>query len=66
MFITFFQDASATLLTLSKKQLKNVGIFLKDEDEEDEESEKENEPRQEHILGRGKRSAVLESKLRVI
>ena len=48
--------------------MKNVGIFLKDDSEEDEEeeSEKENEPsRDQQILGRGKRTAVLDSKLRV-
>jgi nucleosome binding factor SPN SPT16 subunit len=45
--------------------MKNVGIFLKDDSEdEEEESEKENEPRREQILGRGKRTAVLDSKLR--
>ncbi|XP_043248996.1 FACT complex subunit spt16 isoform X1 [Colletes gigas] len=54
----------ATNLTLSKKKLKNIGIFVKDEEEEEEEgSGKENEPKPE-ILGRGKRSAVIESKLR--
>lgn len=35
-----------------------------DEDEE-EDDEKENEPKQEPIVSRGKRTAVLESKLRV-
>lgn len=35
-----------------------------DEDEE-EDNEKENEPKQEPIVSRGKRTAVLESKLRV-
>ncbi|XP_076171346.1 SPT16 homolog, facilitates chromatin remodeling subunit dre4 isoform X2 [Ptiloglossa arizonensis] len=54
----------ATNLTPSKKKLKNVGIFVKDEEEEEEEgSGKENEPKPE-ILGRGKRTAVIESKLR--
>lgn len=59
------EDGPATVLTNSKKRIKNVGIFLKEESEEDEEeSEKENEPQQQQILGRGKRTAVLESKLR--
>ncbi|XP_034175937.1 SPT16 homolog, facilitates chromatin remodeling subunit dre4 isoform X2 [Osmia lignaria lignaria] len=54
----------AVNLTPSKKKLKNVGIFVKDEEEEEEEgSGKENEPKPE-ILGRGKRTAVIESKLR--
>ncbi|XP_076655949.1 FACT complex subunit spt16-like isoform X3 [Halictus rubicundus] len=55
---------SATNLTPSKKKVKNIGIFVKDEEEEEEEgSGKENEPKPE-ILGRGKRTAVIESKLR--
>lgn len=55
---------SATNLTPSKKKVKNVGIFVKDEEEEEEDgSGKENEPKPE-ILGRGKRTAVIESKLR--
>ncbi|XP_054012466.1 FACT complex subunit spt16 isoform X1 [Hylaeus anthracinus] len=55
----------ATNFTPSKKKLKNVGIFVKDEEEEEEEgSGKENEPKPEPILGRGKRTAVIESKLR--
>ncbi|KAK1121312.1 splicing associated factor Dre4 [Melipona bicolor] len=54
----------ATNLTPSKKKVKNIGIFVKDEEEEEEEgSGKENEPKPE-ILGRGKRTAVIESKLR--
>lgn len=39
---------------------------MKDDNDEDDEDEKENEPKPEPInLGRGKRTAVLESKLRV-
>lgn len=60
------QEQPATILTLSKKKIKNVGIFLKDEgEEEEEEEEKEKAPKEPQILGRGKRTAVLESKLRV-
>ncbi|XP_008559300.1 FACT complex subunit spt16 isoform X2 [Microplitis demolitor] len=56
--------APATVLTNSKKKVKNIGIYLKDEEEDEEEgSGKENEPKPE-ILGRGKRTAVIESKLR--
>lgn len=41
-----------------------IGIFLKSEsDDEDNDEEKENTPKPE-ILGRGKRTAVIESKLR--
>lgn len=56
----------ATVLTNSKKKMKNIGIFLKDEEEgdEDEEDEKKTSPKQSEILGRGKRTAVIESKLR--
>ncbi|XP_019874248.1 FACT complex subunit spt16 [Aethina tumida] len=55
----------ATVLTVSKKKMKNIGIFLKDDtDDEDADDEKENAPKQSEILGRGKRTAVLESKLR--
>ncbi|EFN79862.1 FACT complex subunit spt16 [Harpegnathos saltator] len=54
----------ASNLTPSKKKVKNIGIYVKDdEDEEEEGSGKENEPKPE-ILGRGKRTAVIESKLR--
>ncbi|CAK9797670.1 FACT complex subunit spt16 [Anthophora quadrimaculata] len=54
----------ATNLTPSKKKVKNIGIFVKDEEDEEEEgSGKENEPKP-GILGRGKRTAVIESKLR--
>lgn len=66
--VFFFQGQPATVITLSKKKIKNVGIFVKDEGDEDdeEEEEKENEPKSEPpILGRGKRTAVLDSKLRV-
>ncbi|XP_067013414.1 FACT complex subunit spt16 isoform X1 [Anabrus simplex] len=55
----------ATILTPSKKKIKNVGIFLKDEEEEEEEEEEEKEDaKPPEIVGRGKRSAVLDSKLR--
>jgi len=54
-----------TNLTPSKKKVKNIGIYVKDdEDEEEEGSGKENEPKPEVVLGRGKRTAVIESKLR--
>ncbi|XP_022164066.1 FACT complex subunit spt16 isoform X1 [Myzus persicae] len=60
------EDTTATLLTPSKKKIKNIAIYLNDDDEDEEEDdEKENEPKQEPIVGRGKRTAVLESKLRM-
>ena len=63
MFIIKGQPAS--ILTPSKKKIKNVGIFVKDEEDEEEEEEKEKTPKEPEILGRGKRTTVLESKLRV-
>lgn len=62
--VTVNEGQPATILTQSKKKLKSIGIFVKDDNEEDEEDEKENEPKPEPILGRGKRTAVLDSKLR--
>lgn len=42
------EDQPATVLTQSKKKIKNIGIFLKDEND-DEEEEKEN--KKSEILG---------------
>lgn len=58
--------AGATVLTPSKKKIKNVGIFLKDDDEDDEDAEEEVEvdTGKEVLGGRGKRTTVLDSKLR--
>ncbi|XP_015927394.1 FACT complex subunit SPT16 [Parasteatoda tepidariorum] len=51
-----------TILTNNKKKLKNIAIVLKDDDEEEEE---EVEPVvQEETLVRGRRTAILDSKLR--
>uniref|UniRef100_A0A0A9XBE9 FACT complex subunit n=1 Tax=Lygus hesperus TaxID=30085 RepID=A0A0A9XBE9_LYGHE len=59
------EGSPATVLTQSRKKMKNIGIFLKDGEEEDEEDEKENEPAPPTTtFGRGKRTAVLDSKLR--
>ena len=60
------QSGPASVLTISKKKVKNIGIFLKDEDEEDdEEPERPAEETKPEMFGRGKRSAVIENKLRV-
>jgi len=60
------EDTTATQMTPSKKKIKNIAIYLNDNDEDEEEDdEKENEPKQEPIVSRGKRTAVLESKLRM-
>lgn len=60
-------QAPASVMTPSKKKIKNVGIFIKDEDDEEEDvdDKKVTKPDQStEILGRSKRNAVLESKLR--
>ncbi|KAL3860233.1 hypothetical protein ACJMK2_010387 [Sinanodonta woodiana] len=57
------EGSTASLLTTSKKRIKHVGIFLKDEEEEEEEEEEEKQD-QPVILGRGQRSAVLENRTR--
>lgn len=59
----------ASVLTQSKKKMKNIGIFLKDgdseEDEENENPQKSNKQSSKDILeSRGKRTTVLENKLR--
>lgn len=61
------ESGPASVFTQSKKKIKNIGIFLRDneegdEDEEDEEQDAENGKA--ISLGRGKRSTVLDTKLR--
>lgn len=58
------EGSPASILTPARKKMKNIGVFLKDGEEDEDEEEKENEPVNEPIMGRGKRSAVLDSKLR--
>ena len=53
----------AEILTPSKKRIKNIAFFLKEEEDESEESEEE-EIVDEAILGKGRRNAVMENKLR--
>lgn len=65
-----WQDQPASVLTSSKKKIKNIGIFLKDESEEEEEEEEDEGPATKTLqsdgpMGRGKRSAIIDSKLRV-
>lgn len=57
------EGSQASVLTHNKKKIKNIGIFLKDEDEEEEEEEEETKPPDE-LLGRGRRTAVLDSRTR--
>lgn len=62
----FYSQASpATVLTASKKRIKNIGIFLKNESEEEEEEEENRNESRNEIMGRGKRTAILDTKLRV-
>ena len=56
-----------TLLTPSKKKIKNIAIFLKEDDsdvEEEENNQKSVEPLDSQKYGRGRRTTVLEQKLR--
>ncbi|XP_008316564.1 FACT complex subunit SPT16 isoform X2 [Cynoglossus semilaevis] len=50
------EEEAATVLTPVKKKIKNVGIFLKNDDEEDEEEDGDDA---EELLGKGARSAAL-------
>lgn len=58
------EGAAATILTPSKKKIKNIAIFLKDDDESEDE-EKENSLPDPQNFGRGRRTALVESKLRM-
>ncbi|XP_032592333.1 FACT complex subunit spt16 isoform X2 [Drosophila grimshawi] len=60
-------QAPASVMTPSKKKIKNVGIFIKDDDDEEEDVDDKKTTKSDHsteILGRSKRNAVLDSKLR--
>lgn len=59
------QASPATVLTASKKRIKNIGIFLKNESEEEDEEEEDRTESRNEIMGRGKRTAILDTKLRV-
>ncbi|XP_023692218.2 FACT complex subunit SPT16-like [Paramormyrops kingsleyae] len=50
------EEEAATVLTSVKKKIKNVGIFLKNDDEEDDEEDADNA---EELLGRGAQGAAL-------
>lgn len=60
------EGQACTVLTSNKKKLKNIAIVLKDDDDEDEEEEEESaKPAvQEDTLVRGRRNAIMDSKLR--
>ncbi|KAG8222217.1 hypothetical protein J437_LFUL001415 [Ladona fulva] len=68
-------DQPCSILTPSKKKMKNVGIFLKDEEEDEEEESaadgvevvsgnRDDNKKGNDLAVRGKRTAVLDSKLR--
>ncbi|XP_017471590.1 PREDICTED: FACT complex subunit spt16 isoform X1 [Rhagoletis zephyria] len=59
-------SSPANIMTPSKKKIKNIGIFIKDDSDEEDGDEKEEvkEDKGTEILGRSKRNAVLENKLR--
>ncbi|XP_043473155.1 FACT complex subunit spt16 isoform X2 [Leptopilina heterotoma] len=57
-------EQPASILTPSKKKVKNIGITFKEDDDEDGEESEPEVTKQKEILGRGKRTAVIESKLR--
>lgn len=60
------EQSPASIMTPSKKKIKNIGIFIKDDSEEEDGDEKDEvkEDKSQEILGRSKRNAVLENKLR--
>ncbi|KAH9507770.1 splicing associated factor Dre4 [Bulinus truncatus] len=59
------EGSPASVLTTSKKLLKHIGIFLKEDEEDDEEEEESSlEKEAEQFLGRGRRTAMVESRTR--
>ncbi|XP_013114193.1 FACT complex subunit spt16 isoform X1 [Stomoxys calcitrans] len=59
-------QSPASIMTPSKKKIKNIGIFIKDDSEEEDGDEKEEvkEDKSSQMLGRSKRNTVLDTKLR--
>lgn len=57
-------DDGGSILTTTKKKIKNIAVFLKDVDSEEEEKENKSALPDPEAFGRGKRSAVLDQKLR--
>ncbi|XP_013382413.1 FACT complex subunit SPT16 [Lingula anatina] len=57
------EGQGAAVITNLKKRVKHCAIFLKDENDEEEEEEEEEEVKPD-MLGRGRRTAVIESRLR--
>ncbi|CAB4067888.1 FACT complex subunit spt16,FACT complex subunit SPT16 [Lepeophtheirus salmonis] len=58
------EDSSAVLLTPSKKKMKHIGIFLRNDTDSEEEKENKSNIQEAQNFGRGKRTTVLDQKLR--
>lgn len=58
------EDSSATLLTVAKKKITNIGIFLRDEEDEGEDQQENGEAEEDLLLGREGKGALLESRTR--
>jgi len=58
------ESEPGVILTASKKKVKNIAIFLKDDDSDDEKENQDNITDDPTKYGRGKRGAVLDQKLR--
>ena len=63
------KDVAATVLTLPKKKIENIAIFVKEDDEEEEEEEHKinkeaNSKQAADILTRGSRGAIIQNKTR--
>lgn len=58
-------EGPASILTPSKKKIKNIGIFLRDNEEgDDDDDDEEATEKGQEIMGRSKRTTVLDTKLR--
>jgi len=66
--VQVMEGEAAALMTPSKKKVKNIAIFLKDDDSDEGEKENKNKNNDEYTdpvgYGRGRRGAVLDQKLR--
>ncbi|XP_022794769.1 FACT complex subunit SPT16-like isoform X2 [Stylophora pistillata] len=58
------EDSPASVLTLAKKKIPNIGIFLKDEEDEGEDQQENGEAEEDLLLGREGKGALLESRTR--
>lgn len=58
------EDSPASVLTLAKKKIPNIGIFLKDEEDEGQDQQENGEAEEDLLLGREGKGALLESRTR--